>query len=99
MFSVFDKWFCFFNVDGFEFCDIQCSPEESQQLQYQYEGVKPGYHMNKKHWVSVYFNQDIPGSKIFELVSKSYDLIVSTLTKKQFEQLQGMKRQIYMQGA
>ncbi|MCF2443380.1 MmcQ/YjbR family DNA-binding protein [Dyadobacter sp. CY345] len=81
VFSVFDKWFCFFNVDAFDFCDIKCSPEESQQLQDQYEGVKPGYHMNKKHWISVYFNQDVPDSKILELVTKSYDLIVSGLTK------------------
>ena len=88
VFSVFDKWFSFFNVNAFDFCDIKCSPEESMQLQNQYEGVKPGYHMNKKHWISVYFNQDISDSKILELVTKSYHLVVSGLTKNQREQLQ-----------
>ncbi|MCF2443260.1 MmcQ/YjbR family DNA-binding protein [Dyadobacter sp. CY345] len=83
VFSVFDKWFCFFNVDSFDFCDINCSPEESQQLQDQYEGIKPGYHMNKKHWISVCFNRDVPDAKILELITKSYGLIVCGLAKKQ----------------
>jgi predicted DNA-binding protein (MmcQ/YjbR family) len=90
VFSVFDKWFCFFNVDAFDFCDIKCNPEESEQLQNYYEGVKPGYHMNKKHWISIYFNQDVPDSKILELVTKSYNLVVRGLTKNQREELQRM---------
>lgn len=90
VFSVFDKWFCFFNVDAFDFCDIKCNPEESEQLQNNYEGVKPGYHMNKKHWISIYFNQNVPDSKILELVTKSYGLVVRGLTKSQREELQSM---------
>ena len=30
--------------------------------------------MNKKHWISVYFNQDVPDKEIKELVKKSYDI-------------------------
>jgi predicted DNA-binding protein (MmcQ/YjbR family) len=43
VFSVFDKWFCFFNVDAFDFCDIKCDPEESEHLRDIYEGIRPGY--------------------------------------------------------
>jgi predicted DNA-binding protein (MmcQ/YjbR family) len=46
--------------------------------------------MNKKHWISIYFNQDVPDSKILELVNKSYDLVVRGLTKKQREELKNM---------
>jgi predicted DNA-binding protein (MmcQ/YjbR family) len=90
VFSVFDKWFCFFNIDTFDFCDIKCDPEESEQLRDNYEGIRPGYHMNKKHWISIYFNQDVPDSKILELVTKSYDLVVKGLTKSQREELKNM---------
>ena len=38
--------------------------------------------MNKKHWVSVYFNSDVPDSIIKELVQKSYELIVASLPLK-----------------
>ena len=43
--------------------------------------------MNKKHWISVCFNQDVPDSKIRELVRQSYDIVAASLTKKQREEL------------
>lgn len=82
VFYVADKWFCFVNVEKFDFCDLKCDPEESTELQAKYNGIKPGYHMNKKHWVSVYFNSDVPDSIIKELVQKSYELIVASLPLK-----------------
>ena len=39
--------------------------------------------MNKKYWISVYFNQDESDDKIKELVNKSYDIVVKSLTKKE----------------
>ena len=39
--------------------------------------------MNKKYWISVYFNQDVSDDKIKELVSKYYDIVVKSLTKKE----------------
>ena len=90
-FSVMDKWFCFVNMDVFDFCDLKCDPDESVALQEKYKGVTPGYHMNKKHWISVYFNKDVPDAKIKELVKKSYELVVAGLTIKEQEQLATMK--------
>ena len=86
-FYVADKWFCFVNIEVFDFCCIKCNPEESGELQTTYIGIKPGWHMNKKYWISVYFNQDVPDEKIKELVSKSYDIVVKSLTKKEREML------------
>lgn len=88
-FYVADKWFCFVNIEVFDFCCIKCPAEESHGLQQEYQGVKPGWHMNKKHWISVYFNSDVPGDKIRELVKKSYDTVVGGLTKKEKEMLTG----------
>ena len=87
VFSVLDKWFCFVNVDVFDFCDIKCDPEQIVELQERNQCILPGYHMNKKHWISVCFNQDVPDSKIRELVRQSYDIVVASLTKKQREKL------------
>ncbi len=75
LFSVRDKWFCFVNIDVFDFCTIKCDPELSQELQDRYEGVRPGYHMNKTHWISVYFDRDVPEGTIRELVKRSYELV------------------------
>ena len=52
-FYVGDKWFCFVNVAVFDFCCIKCDPDRSGELQARYMGIRPGWHMNKKYWISV----------------------------------------------
>ena len=88
VFSECDKWFCFVNVDVFDFCNVKCRPEQSEELQERYEGMRPGYHMNKRHWLSICFNRDVPDSLIRSLVRQSYDLVVASLTRKQREALE-----------
>jgi predicted DNA-binding protein (MmcQ/YjbR family) len=91
VFYVADKWFCFVNIDKFDFCDLKCDPEESKELQDKYQGIKPGYHMNKKHWISVSFNSDVPDSLVQELVQKSYKLVVKNLPLKVQQSLKDKK--------
>ncbi len=86
-FYVASKWFCFVNIEVFDFCCIKCRPEEAEELRNKYDGIKPGWHMNKKYWISVYFNQDVPDSKIKELVRRSYELVFNSLTKREREAL------------
>jgi predicted DNA-binding protein (MmcQ/YjbR family) len=71
------------NIEVFDFCTLKCDPEESEKLQARYEEITPGYHMNKKHWISVGFNGKVPDALIKELVKKSYGLVVDTLAKKE----------------
>jgi len=45
--------------------------------------ISPGYHMSKKHWITVnYKHPDIRSSEILELVDISYALIIESLPKK-----------------
>ena len=90
VFEVAGKWFCFVNIDVFDFCNIKCAPNRIGELQAQYAGVTPGYHMNKKHWVSVHFDEDVPDETIRELVRQSYDLVVASLPKKEREALKNL---------
>lgn len=43
--------------------------------------------MNKKYWISVYFNLDVPDIMIKELVGKSYEIVVQSLNKKERKKL------------
>jgi len=90
VFYVLDKWFCFVNVDRFDFCNIKCDPETREELKERYEGIRPAYHMNKKHWISVCFGSDLSDELIRELVGRSYDIVVASLSKKEKELLAGM---------
>ena len=67
--------------------NLKCDPEEVIELRERYEEVQPGYHMNKKHWNTVDFEGRISDKELKKMIDNSYDLIVSSLTKKQRELL------------
>ncbi|GGH67630.1 MAG: MmcQ/YjbR family DNA-binding protein [Bacteroidetes bacterium] len=60
---------------------LKCNPERAIELREEYEGIQPGWHLNKVHWNSVNAEQ-VPADLVRELIDHSYDLIVSSLTKK-----------------
>ena len=62
--------------------NVKCEPDMVGLLTQTY-GFLPGYHMNKKYWISVYFNQDVPDNKLKELIKQSYDIVYQSLPKKE----------------
>lgn len=82
-FYVGDKWFCFVNIDVFDFCCVKCDPAESLELQATYAGIEPGWHMNKRYWINVRFGEDVPDDKIRELVRKSYEAVLQSQKRRQ----------------
>lgn len=93
VFYVGDKWFCFVNAVEFDRCTLKCAPERVQELCDRYEGIGPGYHMNKRCWIGVGFGQDVPDPVIRELVKNSYELVVAGLTKNQRARLAEVEEQ------
>lgn len=61
------------------FVNLKCDPERALELRASYEGIEPGWHMNKTSWNSVYLASDVPGDLIRELVDHSYELVVESL--------------------
>lgn len=55
--------------------NLKCDPDRAVELREQYEHIRPGYHMNKKHWNTVTVDDGIPGSLVLELIDHSYDLV------------------------
>lgn len=82
VFKVAGKMFALCGVDGFEYINLKCDPERAIELREQFSCVRPGYHMNKAHWNSVYINQELSDSEVYKLVDHSYDLIKKSLPKK-----------------
>ncbi|MGH9172388.1 MAG: MmcQ/YjbR family DNA-binding protein [Acidimicrobiales bacterium] len=58
---------------------LKCDPEECVALCQAYPSVTPGYHMNKRHWVTVELAGSLPAALLPELVRGSYDLVVAAL--------------------
>lgn len=81
------KMFALTDVDSFQSVNLKCDPERAIELRETFNGVKPGYHMNKTHWNTVSIDSDVPDPLIYELIDHSYDLIVKSLTKRQRDEL------------
>ncbi|RAP70179.1 hypothetical protein ACZ87_03018 [Candidatus Erwinia dacicola] len=47
-----------------------------------YDSIHAGYHMNKRHWISICAGEQISEGLIKQLVEESYDLVVAGLPKR-----------------
>jgi predicted DNA-binding protein (MmcQ/YjbR family) len=61
--------------------NLKCDPDLALDLRDRYEQVRPGYHMNKKHWNTVEIEGGIPVVELRRMIDHSYDLVVETLPK------------------
>jgi predicted DNA-binding protein (MmcQ/YjbR family) len=55
--------------------NAKCDPEKALQLREMYDGIVPGYHMNKKHWNTVLLDGTLPPQLVRELIDHSYELV------------------------
>ena len=61
---------------------VKAAPEHVEGLVRGHAAIQPGYHMNKRHWVSVTLDGTLDDAVLRELVEDSYDLTLSTLTTR-----------------
>jgi predicted DNA-binding protein (MmcQ/YjbR family) len=83
VFRVGGKIFALTGADDFEFANLKCDPQRALDLREQYDGIRPGYHMNKRHWNSVYPEKDVSDRLFNELIEHSYRLIFNSLSVKE----------------
>ncbi len=62
--------------------NLKCDPIYALELRSLYEGIIPGYHMNKKHWNTVIVDGSFSDDIFKKLIDDSYDLIVKGLPKR-----------------
>jgi predicted DNA-binding protein (MmcQ/YjbR family) len=61
--------------------NLKCDPELALDLRDRYEQVRPGYHMNKKHWNTVEIEGGIPDLELRKMIDHSYELVIKRLPK------------------
>jgi predicted DNA-binding protein (MmcQ/YjbR family) len=60
---------------------VKCEPELGEQLRGSYDEIDPGYHLNKRHWLTVTCGGDAPDDLVRELAAGSYDLVAAPLRR------------------
>jgi predicted DNA-binding protein (MmcQ/YjbR family) len=62
---------------------VKCEPELADQLRLAYPAIRPGYHLNKRHWNTITLDGSLSDDMVFEMLEDSYDLVVAGLPRAQ----------------
>ena len=82
VFKVGGKVFALASLDAIPVTvNLKCDPDRALELRDRYEQIRPGYHMNKKHWNTVDIDNGVPEALLREMIDHSYDLVISRLPK------------------
>jgi predicted DNA-binding protein (MmcQ/YjbR family) len=87
VFKVMGKMYALADIEEFTSFNVKCDPEQAEQLRAAYACVKPGYHMNKKHWNTIVLGGELKNQELYHWIRHSYDLVASKLPKKDREAL------------
>lgn len=88
VFKILEKIFMLtVEVSGVKMINVKCDPYKSQEYQELYPFIIPGYHMNKKHWISIKPHKNLTSDFLRDLIGDSYDLVVKKLPLKDQKRL------------
>lgn len=89
VFKVMGKMFALTGLDEIAFsANLKCDPDWAVELREMYpDEITSGYHMNKKHWNTVQFEQGLDDALLKKLIDHSYELVVASLPKKTRDEL------------
>ena len=54
---------------------VKCDPDLGADLRREHASIEPGYHLDKRHWITVRCNEDAPDELVRQLVEDSYALV------------------------
>jgi predicted DNA-binding protein (MmcQ/YjbR family) len=76
VFKVGGKMFALSSLDSEPLdVSVKCDPDLGERLRDSYESIIPGYHLNKRHWITITLNADVDDAQVRELIEDSYDLV------------------------
>jgi predicted DNA-binding protein (MmcQ/YjbR family) len=91
VFKVAGKMFALGNLDSRPLeVSTKCDPELADDLRATYPAIRPGYHLNKRHWNTITLDGSLPDETVLQLLEDSYDLVVAGLPRSKREELTGV---------
>ncbi len=87
MYKVMDKIFAILEMRRIEAVILKCDPGLAEILRAQYAGVGHRSHLDRRFWICVDLDADVPEGEILRLAAQSYALVCDKLTRKQKAEL------------
>ena len=88
MYKVMGRMFAILSVRGAAYVILKCDPQLAEILRAQYAGVGHRSHLDRRFWISVELDADVPADEIERLAAHSYELVCAGLTRKQRAELE-----------
>jgi predicted DNA-binding protein (MmcQ/YjbR family) len=60
---------------------VKCDPDIGEALRTTHRSIVPGYHLNKRHWITITLGGDVTDERVRELVLDSYQLVAPKVRK------------------
>lgn len=70
-------------VTGHPIVILKADPEDGVALRAQHDDITTGYHMNKRHWITLHLGGRLQQQLVADLVTESYLLVVGNLPRAQ----------------
>ena len=92
VFKVGGKIFALTSIATFSSVNLKCEPEKAAQLREEFDYVRPGFHMNKKHWNTVLMGTSATVSQLREWTRHSYELVRASLPRAARAELESAEK-------
>ncbi|WP_019586477.1 MmcQ/YjbR family DNA-binding protein [Deinococcus apachensis] len=66
---------------------LKVRPEDSEELRAAHPAIQPGYHLNKRHWITATLDGTLPDKLLNDLLTGSHAMVVASLTRAQRAEL------------
>ena len=90
IYKVMGKMFAILAVRGTPNVILKCDPHLAEVLRGNYAGVGHRSHLDRRSWISVDLESDVPGSEVERLVQHSYEQVCAGLTRRQKAELEAL---------
>lgn len=83
IYKVMGKTFAILSLRGQAYVILKCDPHLAEVMRGHYAGIGHRSHLDRRHWIAVDLDADVPASEVERLAGHSYELVCAGLTKKQ----------------
>ena len=82
VFYILDHMFCMTDMDDFTSVTVKASPEVIDELKMTRASVCSHRNMSERHWIQLNLNGDVSDREIYDLISRSYEIVKAKYIKK-----------------
>ena len=91
MYKLMGKIFAILEIRRIQCVILKCDPHLAEILREQYAGVGHRSHLDRRFWICVDLDADVPEAEIVGLVEQAYALVRRALMRKQKAALEGVE--------